>query len=345
MSLLGNISDYFALDIGTTAIRIVQLKGAGSNRSLVRYGSIPISEKVARSDSVSHKTQLAEAIRKLVNESKVTAKDVVVGIPSDKMFATVVDFPKLDSKELNKTIEYQADQYIPTQIDKSKVDWAVLGDSPTDKEKMEVLLASTDKKYVEERMELIESVGLNVIAMEPDAFALARSMVAQTDTSPVMVLDMGANATDLVIAYNGAPRLVRSIPVGGNSLLKVAQQNLNIDEQQAMQFVYKFGLMQDKLEGQVYKALSGVVDNLITEVTKSVKFFDTRYNTKLSKVTVTGRASILPEFPVYLVNKTNLPVEIGNAWQNVNYPKNMYNDLMAIANQYSVAVGLAEREG
>lgn len=344
MGLLSSTSDFFALDIGTTAVRLVQLKGGGATRSLVRYGSVPIEKGVSQSDSPGHKTALLNAIQELMAQTGVSTKNVAVGIPSSKMFATVIDFANLPEKELPGAIMYQADQFIPTNVDDSKIDWQVIGPSPTDSSKVEILLASVTKSYAESRLNTLESIGLNVIAMEPDPFALARSLTPYNDEGATLILDMGANATDLVVTTGGAVRLARSIPTGGNTLVKAAEQNLSVDEKQAMQFVYKFGLIQDKLEGQVYKALTNTVDTLVTEVDKSIKFFTARYNKQpINKIIVTGRASVLPEFPVYLVNKTNVAVEIGNAWLNTSYPQANHNDLMSVANQYAVAAGLAER--
>lgn len=345
MALFNTVGDFFALDIGTTAIRVVQLRGSSAQRSLVRYGSAPIDLKISQSDSASHRSQLIGEVKNLLKQANISTKNVVVGIPSNNMFTTVTDFPKLQGKELDKTIKYQADQYIPTKPEDSKIDYAVLGESPVDSNKIEVLLASTTKKYAETRLDMLESLGLNVIAMEPDVFALSRAVVPRDANEAIMILDMGASSTDLVVMYGNSPRLIRSIPIGGSTLLKSAQQTLSVDEKQAMQFVYKFGLMQDKLEGQVFKAISPSIDSLVSEIQKSIKFFTTRYkNVPIGKIIVTGRASVLPDFPVYLVNKTNITVEIGNSWLNVSYPKEMYNDLMSISNQYSVAVGLAERE-
>ena len=344
MGLFGSANDFFALDIGTTAVRLVQLKGGGTSRSLVRYGTIAIEKGVSLSDSPAHKTQLQTAIRQLIQQTGVNTKNVVLGIPSSKMFATVVDFQNLPEKELNNALLYQADQFIPTAVSDSKIDWRVIGPSPSDPEKIEIVLASITKKYGESRLNTVEGAGLNVIAMEPDAFALARSLYPQDSQDAVLIIDMGANSTDLVITSGGSLRLARSIPTGGNTLVKAAEQNLSVDEKQAMQFVYKFGLIQDKLEGQVYKALTTTIDSLVNEIDKSIKFFTTRYNKQpVSKIIVTGRASVLPEFPVYLVNKTNIAVEIGNAWLNTNYPQASHNELMSVANQYAVAAGLAER--
>src|SRR5690606_18795193 len=107
---------------------------------------------------------------------------------------------------------------------------------------------------------------------------------------------------------------------------------------------FKFGLSKDKLEGQVYQAINGTVELLVSEVEKSIKFVATRYpEAKLERIIVSGGASALPEFPLYLANKTAVSVEIGNAWRNVSYPSSRQNELLAVSNHFAVAAGLAER--
>jgi Tfp pilus assembly PilM family ATPase len=120
---------------------------------------------------------------------------------------------------------------------------------------------------------------------------------------------------------------------------------LGVDAAQATQFVYKFGVSRDKLEGRVHNAIIGVIDNLVSEVEKSIKFFQDRYpNQKLDRIIVTGGASTLPEFPLYIANKFAVNVEIGNAWRNVSFPASRQNELLSISNHFSVACGLAERK-
>jgi type IV pilus assembly protein PilM len=198
-------------------------------------------------------------------------------------------------------------------------------------------------KFVEERLDMLESIGLNVIAFEPDNLAMARALVA-SEATPQLLLDVGRRATDLVIMLGGVPHLTRSIPTGVEAIVRAATQNLNVDEKQAEQFIFKFGLSKDKLEGQVLQAISGTVDLLTVEIEKSIKFFQTRYaDTKIDRIIVTGGASVMPEFPLYLANKFGLNVEIGNAWQGVMFGRDRQNELLAISNQFAVAVGLAER--
>lgn len=340
MSLLSGVSSFFGLDIGSAAVRAVQLRG----NSLVRYGYVPLEGNIAMSDSKADQQKLAKVIKDLVAQAGISTKDVAVGLPSNKVFTTVVDIDKLSNAELNKTIVYQADSLIPTPVSESKLDWVLLGDSPKEADKVEVLLSSVPNEFTESRLEMLESIGLNVIAFEPDSIALVRALTAPDNTLPVMTVDIGSKATDIVITMNGAPRLIRSIPTGTDAIVRSAAQNLNIDEKQAQQFVFKFGVSKEKLEGQVYNAIIGTVDLLVGDIEKSIKFFTTRYqNTSIDRILVAGGASVLPEFPLYIANKFGLNIEIGNAWRNIAFPSNRQDELLAVSNHFSVAAGLAER--
>ncbi|HUB94067.1 MAG TPA: type IV pilus assembly protein PilM [Verrucomicrobiae bacterium] len=344
MSLLSGVSAFFGLDIGTTGVRLVELRGAGTTKALVKYAYVSIDAKLSQSDSKADQQKLAQVITNLVSEARLTTKNVAVGLPSNRVFTTVADMDRLPTSELGKALMYQADALIPTPPSESKIDWALLGDSPKDKAKVEILLSSVPNNFVEQRLDLLEGIGLEVIAFEPDGLALPRAVVPLGTTMPQLVIDMGNLSTDLVVAMGDAPRLVRSIPIGADAIVRAAQQNLGIEDKQAQQFVYKFGVAQDKLEGQVYHAIINTVDTLISEVDKSIKFFQARYvDSKLERIIVTGGASAIPEFPLYLANKFGINVEIGNAWRNVSFAADRQNELLAVSNQFSVAVGLAER--
>ena len=344
MSLLSGVSEFFGLDIGTTGIRAVQLTNNPNNKQLLRYGAVSIEPDSSVSESKADQQKLAQAIRELLAQSHIRAKNVAIGLPSNRVFTAVVDIERLSPSEMEKTIHYQADSIIPTPPSESKIDWALIGDSPVDANKVEVLISSTSNEFAESRLDLLESIGLNVISFEPDNLALVRAMIPQGTTAPHMVVDVGSQSTDLVITMNGVPRLTRSIPTGSKALVKSATQNLNVDEDQASEFVYKFGLSQEKLEGQVYQSIINTVDLLVTDITKSIKFFGQRYqDSNLGRMTVTGAASAIPEFPLFLANKFGVEVEIGNAWNGVKYPPEKQNDLMSVSNSFGVAVGLAER--
>lgn len=344
MGILTGVTDFFGLDIGTTAIRVVELHGNGKLKALARYGQIAVDSKLAQSDANADMQKMMQYVRQVIADAHITTRNVAVGVPSQKVFTAVVDIDRLSPAELAKTIKYQADSLIPTPLEESKIDWALLGDSPKEQSKVEILLSSVTNDFIEKRLDLLESIGLNVIAFEPESLALSRALLAPESMAPQMILDVGSKATDLVIAMNGAPRLIRSIPTGTDSLIKAAMQNLSIDEKQATQFVFKFGLSKDKLEGQIYNAISSTVDVLFSEIEKSIKFFQTRYNNaRIERIIVTGGASALPEFPLYVANKFAMSVEIGNAWRNIAFPQDKQNELLSVSNHFGVAAGLAER--
>lgn len=341
--MFNSVGDFFSLDIGSTSVRGVQLKG--SKNTLVRYHRAPIDGSIVKSDSASDITKLTDSIKEFVKAGKFTGKDVVAGIASNDLFITVVDIPKVAEKELKRSIKYQIEQHIPIPLDEAKVDWRVLGESPEGPDKLELLIASVSNTYVEARLDLLEQAGLNVLAFEPDGLALARALVDKQAEGAHMVLDIGWAYTDLVIVHSQMPKLIRSIPTGGQSLIKAVMNSLGVDEKQAEQFVYKFGLNETKLEGQVKKALEPAVNNIIEEIKKSIAFFSNRYKgVNVERIIVTGGASTTPELPLHVANQTGIQVEIGNAWLNTGYPDSKHNDLMAVSGGFAVAAGLAERK-
>lgn len=345
MSLLNGSGDFFAIDIGTNAVRVVQLAPSGAdNWVLQHYGYAPVDEKVSTGNSAEGMRRLGEVIMTAVGQSGIKKKDVVIGLPSNKTFTTVIDVPIMNPVELKSTIRYQTDQYIPMPIDETKVDWAPLGQSLHDPKQQEVLLASTSIAYAEERLEFIEGLGFNVIAAEPDPIAMVRSLLPAGITDARLIIDMGERATDLAITYSDSPRLVRNIPTGMKSIVKAASQNLNVQEDQARQFIMKFGLAPDKLEGQVYRAVESTLDNFASELVKSVKFFQTRYpNTPVGGILLSGFSAVMPKFGEYITAKTGITSAIANPWQRVRVSPADQQQLGAVASEFATVIGLAER--
>lgn len=345
MRTLSGQTNFFGLDLGATAVRVVGLKGKNKIKTLDKYGWASFAGTESVSDAEIDRDKVKATIFKLLSDSGIKTKNVAVNIPSNHVFTTVIDMDKMPLEDLAKTIKYQAETFIPTPLAEAKVDWAHIGDSPKDPNKMEVLLSSVTNKYVDARLAMFDEIGLNVIAFEPDSMAIARALVATDSAGAQMVIDIGSHSTDLVISLNNVPHLVRTFAVGAHEIVQAAIVGLKIDQTQAQQFVFKFGLGKDKLEGQVYNAIIGTVDTLMAEIDKSLKFFAERYPTsKLDRIIATGGASALPEFPLYMANKFGINVEIGNAWRNTTVPANKQNEVSAVANHFAVAVGLAERQ-
>lgn len=339
------VGDYFALDIGTNAVRVVQLSSAGPDAwNLVHFGYAPLDEKTSSSSSPEALRRLGEIIMTAVGQSGIKTKNVIIGLPSNKTFTTVIEMPIMPENELRNTIKYQVDQFIPMAISEAKVDWAALGTSLHDPKMQEVLIASTSNSYAEERLEFIENLGLNVIGAEPTQLAMVRSLLPSGVLDARLIIDVGEQSTDLAITFGDNPRLVRTIPTGVQSLIKAAVQNLNVQEDQARQFILKFGLAPDRLEGQVYRAIEGTLENFATELTKSIKFFQTRYpNTPVGGILLAGYGSVVPGFAEYVSSKTGVTSSMANPWQRVRVTQADQQQLTTVASEFASAIGLAQR--
>lgn len=339
-------SDFFGLDIGRSSIKVVQLSSTGPNSwSLKHYGYAPIDLKTSMADSQEARKRLGEVITTVVGQSGIKTTNVAIGIPASKAFVTVVDVPKVTMEELTSTMNYQIDQYIPMDVDSAKIDWKSLGQSYHDPSQLEVLVASTPRDYAEERLELIEGLGFDVVAVEPDPLAMVRSVASLGAQDAQMIVDIGEQSINVVFSYADAPRLVRTIPNGLESFVSALNHGLGVQEEQARQFVMKFGLAPDKLEGKIVSALTPTLTAVVSELAKSVKFLQSRYPTiVVNNIQLAGGASTIPLLSQYLVSKLGISVSVANPWQRVTVSNND-QQFAAVSSEFAIAVGLAQRRG
>ena len=173
---------------------------------------------------------------------------------------------------------------------------------------------------------------------------MTRALADVNDPSAQLLVDFGENSTDLSVFYAGAPRLVRTIPIGLGTLVKAAVQNLNIKEDQARQFILKFGLAKDKLDAQVFRAIESNLENFAQELIKSVKFFSTKnHEVNISRIGLSGYAGVIPQLNEYVASKIGIQTYTASPFQRVNVPAKYQQTIATIGNEFAVAVGLAER--
>ena len=345
MSLLHGVGDFFALDIGTNSIRMIQLSGnAEKGWTLDKFAYVPVDQKITKDDSETGKRKLGEIILGAREQAGIKTKNIAIGLPARKTYTAIIEVPNAPQRELTQTVKYEADQYVPMSVDEAKIDFAVLGISPNDAKKAEILLSSTDNAYAESVMESVEQLGLNVIAQEPEPIAMVRALALVGVQDARMIIVLGETSTDLVVMYQGSPRLVRSIPGGLLSFVRTVENSLKVRDDQARQFILKFGLAQDKLEGKVFEALKSTLEGFAMEMTKSVRFFQNRYvGAQVGGIVLSGFSGIIPFMAEYIEMQTGVATTQGNPWQYVKVTPAQQQMLLPVASEFAVAIGLAER--
>ncbi len=345
MNLLHGVGDFFSLDIGTNSMRIVQLSGNSQRGwTLQKFAYVPIDRGLTQDSSELGRKRFGEAILGAVDQAGIKTKNVALGLPASKTFTSIVETATLPEKELQKSFKYEMDKYVPMPLSEAKADYIILGANPNDPAKTEVLVSSVAEEYAESSMEVIEKTGLNIIAMEPEPLAAARALNKPGSIDANMIVDFGEQSTDIVIMFKDQPRLVRSIPGGFGVLVKAVSNSLNTREDQSRQFILKFGLDQNQIEGQVFRVLASQLDNFSSELAKSIRFFQTKYiNGRVGGIILSGYAGMIPLFAEFIESKLNVPTMCGNPWQFVRTTSAQQQALASVAGEFAVAIGLSER--
>ena len=200
----------FGLDIGVSSIKAVQLASNGKTKKLSALGTIPTPVGGFLSSETASISTVAETIKKLFKDSKITTKNVNISLPESKIFTRVIEMPLISEDELNSAITWEAEQYIPMALEDVNMDWQVINrpKDPGSNQKMSVLLSASPKKLIESYMRLSDKADLNLVSLEPETLAVVRSFSDLGVSSPTsLVLDMGSEETNLIIIKDGYMRL------------------------------------------------------------------------------------------------------------------------------------------
>lgn len=335
------VTNFFALDIGTSGIRVVQLKDINKGEwALSKYASMPVDSKIIFSENVNDKNQLAEAILKVIESANITTRNVVVGVPAAKVFSTVITVDKLPDKELANEIEYRAESFIPMPMNEVELDWSVLGPSATDDKKVDVLIVSVSKQYLDKQTEFLESLKLNVVAFEPVAVALTRAVLPTDINTDHVIMDCGENYTDIVVALAGKPYLMRLVPIGMDNYIQAIAQHFHFSPEEARQYLLKYGVTPE-----TEPIISGVFDVFTVELQKGLDYIRKQNaDVTVESILVGGCAAIIPNFAQYIMNRLNAQVKYATPWQNVAISESEQDKIVEISSHMAVSVGLAERE-
>lgn len=342
MGIFSDDKDFVGIEVGSTAIKLVQLRKSNGVYNLVAFGSAQLPPNLAQSDSKLDMQKVANVLAQLVKSSHISTKNVVTALPGSAVFSTVIKMPPMNQSELAQAVKYQAEQNIPLKVEDVRIDWQVIRENPNTKETA-VMVVSAPNQKVDRVMDLFGMAGLEVVYLETSPIAVARALSSTTDPL-VMIVDLGSIGTELSVVENGVVSHVRSLPAGGAAFTRAIAQNLGLDDVQAEQFKRKFGLSQDKLEGQVSRAMHPIISNITAEIQRSMKFYSEQYGGNIQKIVLTGGGAKMPEMISYLKSLLGVEVVYGNPWTKVKYQPDVESQLTQLGFEFAEVVGLAMRE-
>ena len=341
-----NLPDFFGLDIGNHSIKVAQVKRKSETQaSLISLGSAATPFGVIGSENEEHKKQLADNIKSLLESAEISTKKVVAALPESAIFTRLAVFPDLADTELDDAIHWEAKQYIPLPLENVNLEFLKVGErQEAGQKKLEILLVAAPKTLVTNYTALASMAGLELIALETETVATTRSIVFQKPlTDTIMLLDFGSNGTDLSVIKGKNPIFSQTLGTGSDALTKAISLDFGLDMQQAEQYKRTYGIDQTKVEGKIYKSLDPIMQVIVSEVSKTLNFFKSHFQTSIpKKILIVGDGSMLIGLPEYLTAKLSMPVEKFDPLKSLEMDKKLAESVKAVSGTgYTVAVGLA----
>lgn len=339
------------LDIGSSAIKLVELKSLSKSENrwkLVNLGMVALSPEVIVDGSIMDATVVVDAVNQLYYENKIKSNDVAIAVSGHSVIIKKITMAYMSEDELAESIRWEAESYIPFDIDDVYLDYQVLDQSDRGDGNMDVLLVAAKKEKVSEYVSVIQQAGKNPVVVDVDSFALQNALTANYELSDFHItalINIGASVMNINIMQGGTSIFWRDISFGGNIYSDAIQKDLGVDFETAE--LLKQGESVDGIDfDQVTPILRGVTNDLGVEVQKTFDFFKaTASAEKINRVMVTGGSSKILNLDTYLAERFEADVEILNPFQNMTYNEKQFNsqlihDLRANA---AIAVGLAMR--
>lgn len=349
MSLFFSQENYLGVDIGTSSIKMVELKKEGGKAKLLTYG---FSENLQSSVQTDVKTSL-KIIKQVYKQSGIVSRRAVAALPTFSVFSSIINLTGVSKKDITSAVHWEAKKVIPLPLEEMILDWRKIEKDENKKDnkkdvgqktEMKVLLTGAPRTLVKKYIEIFKSLQINLISLETETFSLIRSLVGG-DKSTVMLVEMGATTTDIAIVDNSIPVLARSIDIGGLTITKAISNNLNIGLERAEQFKYDLGI--SSMESQtdiIPKTIIETVSSIVNEVKYALNLFQSKNKKGVEKIILSGGSALLINFANYLSKNLNINVIIGNPWSRVSYPLELKPLLDEIGPRMSIAIGLAMRE-
>jgi len=341
---MAKLPDHVGIDFGTHTVKVVELKNILSTPQLVNLGTQLTPKGVINSEEKQDQKKLGEALRVLYANSKIKNPNVVMALPEFSVFTRFLEFPGVKKEELKQAVYYEAKQYIPVPIDEVQMSYVMIGFNE-EKNAPRVLLVAAPKKIIQIYMNVAGFANLDLIAIETESVAMGRAMFRSMKKKDCVMLDFGANSTDMSIMTNGSLVFSQSISIGSDSLTQAIVNKFNFDYNRAEEFKRNYGLISNVLEGKIYSVLAPIVESIMIEVRRGVEFYKNKtMSAAPNEYLLNGDGALLPGLTEYVVKSLGVNAQVANPWLNIAVD-NKFKDLVAKGgSSYSVAIGLSLKD-
>jgi type IV pilus assembly protein PilM len=336
------------LDIGSSAIKLVELRERKGEFHLQRLGIEPLSPEAIVDGSIMDSSLVVDAIHRLNDQTKVKGTNYATSLSGHSVIIKKIQLPAMTEEELDSSIQWEAEQYIPFDINDVRLDYVVLSEGEPGRDNMEVLLVAVKKDKINDYVSVINQTGKQSTLVDVDAFAVQNAYEVNYDLDTrkvVALINMGAGVTNINVLARGSTVFWRDISFGGNQFTEALQREFNLS------FAQSEGLKQGESVDRYSPAdarpvLDAVSAEMASEIRKTFDFFSaTSSEGPVDELMLSGGCSLTPNLQQVLRERFQVPTELMNPLRRIQFRDGDFDGawLQSIAPMMAVAVGLSIR--
>ncbi|MCB0364809.1 MAG: type IV pilus assembly protein PilM [Bdellovibrionaceae bacterium] len=337
------------LDVGTSTIKLAEVDVSRKGAKLISFGLTPTPPGAVIGGEIMDSQAIAEAIRRMLAEVKTKRRHVATGLWGTAIIVKKITIPRMDENLVAEQIRWEAEQYIPFDVNEVNLEYKILENVNQSAETMDIILIAARQENVFRYAEIVESAGLICSILDVGGFALANCFeknYGEMEGHVVGLLNIGASVTNFVVVESGEVVFCRDIPVGGMTYNNEVQKSMGIsmEEAEALKIAYSSGHPGPEELGRIIQTTHEIVCD---EIQGSLDFFkNTSSSGSITQCFVTGGGSRTGGLLDNLSRHIGLQVEIFDPFINLAYNDKVFSpDYISQIRDFSaVAMGLGMRE-
>ncbi|MBI4456841.1 MAG: type IV pilus assembly protein PilM [Acidobacteria bacterium] len=336
------------LDIGSAVIKAVELRPlTDGDYELTSLGMEPLPPDTIVDGAIISKIPVAEAITKIFKEKQIKNRKIATSLSGHSVIVKKITVPLQTSEELEESIQWEAEQYIPFEISDVHIDYHILKEDSAGKN-MDIVLVAVKKEKITDHTSVISMAGKVPVVVDVDAFALQNAYELNyqpASDAVVALLNIGASTMTISVVRGAEFTFTRDITIGANHYSDFFQKEMHITQEEAERL--KRGDYRDTEERQqAEKTLRTVSEILVLEIQKTLDYFKATSSTvEITKLYLSGGGSHTPGLRNHFQQRLQIPTEPFDAFRTIKQLPAGFtrNYLDTIAPDMAVAVGLALR--